>query len=171
MNPHIPKWAFTLGVGVLMDFQSSKSNCRGQNPLDWGVIYIVEKLLKLRCLKWACMTPLDIENISYGQKKGRKSNCQFDSQPLKVKNCPDFLVCKWCVIYCWQAFDEGYNFALNLISIRGLHTKLLAPKVARVPTLGILGLPLGSLGTKWHLGVGPMARHIVYYKGEGGGFP
>ncbi len=22
-----------------------------------------------------------------------------------------------------------------------------------------------------HLGVGPMARHIVYYKGEGGGFP
>jgi hypothetical protein len=40
-----------------------------------------------------------------------------------------------------------------------------------VPTLGISGLPLGSLETKWHLGVGPVARHKVYYKGEGGGFP
>jgi hypothetical protein len=25
--------------------------------------------------------------------------------------------------------------------------------------------------TKLHLGVGPMVRHRVYYKGEGGGFP
>jgi hypothetical protein len=32
---------------------------------------------------------------------------------------------------------------------------------------GNFGLPLGSLMTKWHLGV----MHIVYYKGEGGGFP
>jgi hypothetical protein len=37
--------------------------------------------------------------------------------------------------------------------------------------VGILRLPLGSLGTKCHLGVGPMARHKLYYKGEGGGFP
>jgi hypothetical protein len=29
---------------------------------------------------------------------------------------------------------------------------------------------LGSLGTKWHLGVGPVARHKDYYKREGGGF-
>ncbi len=37
--------------------------------------------------------------------------------------------------------------------------------------MGISGLPLGSLGTKLHLGAGPVARHKVYYKGEGGGFP
>jgi len=36
--------------------------------------------------------------------------------------------------------------------------------------VGILGLPLGSPGTKKHLGVDPVAKHIVYYKGEGGGF-
>jgi hypothetical protein len=30
---------------------------------------------------------------------------------------------------------------------------------------------LGSPGTKWHLGAGPMAKHKVYYKREGGGFP
>jgi hypothetical protein len=59
----------------------------------------------------------------------------------------------------------------GFISIKGLHVKLWAPKVAEVITVGISGLPLGSLGTKWHLGVGPVAKHKVYYKGEGGGFP
>jgi hypothetical protein len=39
------------------------------------------------------------------------------------------------------------------------------------PTLQISGLPLGSPKTKCHLDVGLMERHIVYYKGEGGGFP
>ncbi len=40
-----------------------------------------------------------------------------------------------------------------------------------VPTLAILGLPLGSPGTKNHLDVSLVKRHKVYYKGEGGGFP
>ncbi len=71
----------------------------------------------------------------------------------------------------WKALDEGYNFDLELISIRGLHTKLWAPKVAGVPTLGILGFPLGGSKTKWHLGAGLVARHKAYYKGESGGFP
>ncbi len=35
----------------------------------------------------------------------------------------------------------------------------------------ILGLPLGSLGTKSHLDVAPVERCIVYHKGEGGDFP
>jgi hypothetical protein len=39
------------------------------------------------------------------------------------------------------------------------------------PISGISGLPLGSLGTKCHLDVSPVANHIVPYKGEGGGFP
>jgi len=37
--------------------------------------------------------------------------------------------------------------------------------------MGISGLPLGSPKTKCHLDVGLMGRHIIYYKGEGGGFP
>ncbi len=41
----------------------------------------------------------------------------------------------------------------------------------KIPTLGISGLPLGSPGTKCHLGVGPKVRHKVYHKGEGGDFP
>jgi len=48
---------------------------------------------------------------------------------------------------------------------------LWGSKVARVPTLIILELPLGSPRTKNHLDVGLVERHKVYYKGEGGGFP
>jgi hypothetical protein len=117
------------------------------------------------------MTHLDILNTSYGQKKGQESNCQFNSRPLKVKNFSDFLVCRWRTTHCWKVVDKGYNFASDLILIIGLHIKLWASKVARIPILGILGLPLRSLVTTWHLGVGLVTKHIVYYKGEGGGFP
>jgi len=138
----------------------------------WSVSYIIGKLLERRCLKWACITHLDIWNTSYGQKKGRESNCQFDSRPLKVGNWPDFLVCRWRETYRWKDFNEGYyNFASNFISIGGLHAKLWRFKVAGVLTLTILGLPLGSPETKSHLDVGPVERCKVYYKGEGGGFP
>jgi hypothetical protein len=47
----------------------------------------------------------------------------------------------------------------------------MGPKVVRVPTLGISRLPLGSPRTKCHLGAGHVAKHIIYYKGGGGGFP
>ncbi len=151
--------------------ESLESDCKGQNPLDWGVPYIIGKLLERRCLKWARITHLNIWNTSYGQKKGWESNWQFDSRPLKVGNLLDFLACRWRATYRWKDVDEGYNFALNLISIGGLHTKLWDPKVVEVLILAISRLPFESPKTKCHLDVGPVERHIVYYKGEGGGFP
>jgi hypothetical protein len=70
------------------------------------------------------MTHLDIYNTSYGQKKGRESNWQFDSRPRKVKNQLNFLVFRWYMTCRWKALDKGYNFGLDLISIEGLHQKL-----------------------------------------------
>jgi hypothetical protein len=90
---------------------------------------------------------------------------------LKIGNWPNFHACRWLVTYCWKALDEGYNFAWDLISMKGLHTKLWRPKVAKIPTLAISGLPLGSPETKNHLDVSPLKRCRVYYKGEVGGFP
>jgi hypothetical protein len=112
--------------------------------MDWRFIYIIEKLLEPRCLKWAHMTHLDTWNTSYGQKKGRESNCQFDSRPLKVRNRHDFLAFRWRAIDLWKALDKGYNFALDLISIGGLQRELWAPKAVGVPSLGISRLPLGQ---------------------------
>ncbi len=91
--------------------------------------------------------------------------------PLKVNNHPNFLAFRWCATYRRKILDKGYNFFLDLISIGGLHTKLWAPKITGIPTLGISRLPLGNPGTKCHLDGGPVAKHKVYYKVEGGGFP
>jgi len=100
--------------------------------VNYFLEYIIKKLLEHKCFKGAHMTHLNIWNTSYGQKKGWESTWQFDSRPLKVKNHPDSLTCRWHTTYCWKVLDKGYNFALDLISIRGLHTKLWALKVAEV---------------------------------------
>ncbi len=47
--------------------ESLEFNCKSQNSSPWGILYIIRKLLKCRCPKWARMTHLDICNTSYGQ--------------------------------------------------------------------------------------------------------
>ncbi len=74
---------------ILQDSRNFRVQCKGQNTSHWGVLYIIGKLSKCRCRKWAHMSHLDICSISYGKKKGRESNWQFDSRPLKVGNRPD----------------------------------------------------------------------------------
>jgi hypothetical protein len=70
----------------------------------------------------------------------------------------------WSVTHRWKALDEGYNFSLDLIAIGGLHGKLCALKVARVPIVRISRLPLGSPGTKKPFGCGPRGelQSIIY---------
>jgi hypothetical protein len=117
----------TLEMGTWESVGTPKTlenDCRGQHTLHWGVFYIIEKLLKCKCLKWARMTHLDICSTSYGKKKGQKSNYQFDSQPQKVGNRPDPCACRWSATHHWKALDNRYNFALDLIQIGGLSKKL-----------------------------------------------
>jgi hypothetical protein len=117
------------------------------------------------------MCHLDICNTSYDKKKGRESNWQFDSRPLKVGNRPDFVAFRRLATYRWKVLDKGYNFASDLIAIGVVHKKLCALKVARVPVVGILGLSLGSPGTKSPFGCGPCGELQSILYGEGGGFP
>jgi hypothetical protein len=155
--------------------ETSKSDCRGQTSMDYGVLYIIGKLLKLRYLKWARIAHLDIWNTSYGQKKGREWNSResasFDSRPLKVGNRPEILGWRKLATYRWKGLDEIYNFASDRIAIRGLLAKLWGSKVPRVPFGAISRLPLGSPGKNNHLDVVSVESCRVYYKGEGGGFP
>ncbi len=68
--------------------ENSELELKGQNTLHWGVLDVIGKLLKCRCLNWPRIGHLDICSPSYRQKKGRESNQQFDSRPLKVGNQP-----------------------------------------------------------------------------------
>jgi hypothetical protein len=75
------------------------------------------------------------------------------------------------VMYCWKSFDEVYNFALDLNSVKGLHKKLWASKVVGVPILKITKFPTWESRETHHLDVALVACQKDYYKGEGGGFP
>ncbi len=85
----------------------SEINCKGQNTSPWSVLYTVGKALKCRCWKCPRMSHSNICNTSYGRKKGRESNWQFDSRPLKVGNRPDPSVCRWSAKHRWKALKEN----------------------------------------------------------------
>jgi hypothetical protein len=78
----------------------------------------LEKVLKRRYRKWPRIGHLNICSPSYGQKKGRESNWQFDSRPLKVGNrpLPDLRI--ESAIRRWKYLDEGYKFGSDLVAIR-----------------------------------------------------
>jgi hypothetical protein len=118
---HIPEMGTWEATGTP---KTLECDCKGQNTSHWSFFYIIGKLSKCRCRKWACMSHLDICSIIYSQKKGRESNWQFDSRPLKSRELTRPHACRWSATHCWKALDEGYKFALDLIPIRGLSKEL-----------------------------------------------
>ncbi len=95
-------------------------NNRGQNNLHYGVFSVVEKVLKRTCLKCPRIGHLDICSPSYGQKKSRElnSNWQFDSRPLNVGNGPLFDLRIEIAIRRWKDLNEGYKIGFDLVAIR-----------------------------------------------------
>jgi hypothetical protein len=176
-NPTLEEWeddSLTPKMGTWESARTpkiSEFDCKGQNTSHRNVLYIIGKLSKCTCRKWTRMSHLDIFSTNYDEKKGQESNWQFDFWPRNVANRPDRGVCRRSATYRWKALNEGYNFAWDLIAIKGLHMKLCTLKVARVLVVGISRLPLGSPETKSHLDVAPVKSYRVYYMGEGGGFP
>ncbi len=138
---------------------------------DLGVLRDSQKLrTRLQRSKHLALN-LDICSTSYGQKKGRESNWQFDSRPLKVENRSDSDVCRWSATHRWKALKERYKFASDLVPIRGWSEKLWTPKVPRVQTGIVSRLHFGSPKKKCNSDASAAKRCRKYYMGEGGGFP
>jgi len=136
------KWEDETPTPKVGDLESSETpkclefDSRGQNTSHWGVLGVIGKVLKRRYRKWPRIGHLDICSPSYGQKKGRESNWQFDSQPLKVGNRPlsDLRIDN--ATQSWKDLDEGYNFGWDLVTIRLCSRELWTFKVS--------GLQLGQ---------------------------
>ncbi len=109
--------------------KNSERNYRGQISLHLNALDVIEKVLKCRCPKWPCMSHLDICSPSYGQKKGRESNWQFDFRPLKVGNRPVRNMRSGSATWRWKALFKGYKFGLDLVPIGGRGEELRSPKV------------------------------------------
>jgi hypothetical protein len=164
-----PLWAKCEGEAHTP--KNSELEFKGQNTSHWGVLVVIEKVLKCRCPKWPHMSHLDICSPSYGQKKGQESNWQFDSWPLKVGNRPFLDVYRRSATWHWKALEEIYNFGLDLTPIGGWSQEIWALKVPGIQPRTVLGLLLGSPGKKNHLDVASAESCREYYMGEGGGFP
>ncbi len=106
---------------------------KGQNTSPWGVLGVIGKVLKLRYLKCPRIGHSDICSPSYGQKKGRESNWQFDPRPLKVGNrwLPDIRI--GSAIRRWKDLDEGYKFGSDIVTIQLCSRELWRFKVPGVP--------------------------------------
>jgi hypothetical protein len=164
--------AHTPKSGKLESFgtpKKSEHECRGQISSHLSVLGVIGKVLKCKCPKWPRMSHLDICSPSYGQKKGRESNWQFDSRPLKVGNRPVPDVRSRSATRRWKALFEGYKFGSDLIPIGGRGEELRSPKILGVQPRTISGLHFGSPEKKSHLDATPVGERRVYYREYGGG--
>jgi hypothetical protein len=136
-------WGWSPTLGKNEDLESSGTpEClefdnKAQNTWHWGVLGVIGKVLKCKYRKWPRIGHLDICSPSYGQKKGRESNLQFDSRPLKVGNrpLPDLRI--ESAIRRWKDLEEGYKSGSDLVTIRLCSRELWAPKSP--------GTPLGTI--------------------------
>jgi hypothetical protein len=112
------------GTPECLEFDS-----KAQNTSHWGVLGVIRKVLKRRYRKWPRIGHLDIFIPSYGQKKGRESNWQFDSRPLKVGNRPLSDLQIESAIRRRNDLDAGYKFDSDLVAIKLCSRELWAPKV------------------------------------------
>jgi hypothetical protein len=146
-HSHSRKW----DLRVFWDSQKLRMRLQGSKHLASKCSLYHWKSLKCRYPKWPYMSHLDICSTCYGWKKGRESNWQFNSRPLKVGNQPDPDVCnRWSATHRWKALNK---VALDLVPIGGRNKKLWTPKVPGVQTGTVSGLHFGSPGTKSHLSV------------------
>ncbi len=139
-NPNLAKCggeASTLGKSWDLESsgtpECSELDSKGQNTSHWGVLGVIGKVLKFRYRKWPRIGHLDICSPSYRQKKGRESNWQFNSRPLKVGNRPLPDVRFGNTTWRWKDLDKGYNFGSNLVAIQLCSRELWKFKVPGVP--------------------------------------
>jgi len=139
-QPHFGQvWGWSPTLGKVGGWESSRTpecselDSKGKNTSHWGVLGVIEKVLKRRYRKRPRIGNSDICSPSYGQKKGRESNWQFDSRPLKVGNRPLPDVRFERATWRWKDLDEGYNFDSDLVAIRLCSRELWRFKVLGVP--------------------------------------
>ncbi len=145
--------------------ECSELDSKGQNTSHWGVLGVIENVLKRRYRKWPRIGHLDICSPSYGQKKGWESNWQFDSRPRKVGNRPLPDVRFGSATWRWKDLDEGYNFGSDLVAIQLRSRELWQFKVPGVPP-GQFRDSISGVLTKCAIRVPPPRSNAKYTIGS-----
>jgi hypothetical protein len=113
-----------------------EGDCRGQNSMDWRLLYIIRKLLKHRCLKWAHMTHLDIWNTKLWPKE--RSRVKLTIWLLTTKSWESTwlpyvqVMCHILLESSWQGLQLWFRPHLHR---RFLH-KVMGPQILGSPNFG-----------------------------------
>ncbi len=169
-------WGWSPTLGKSEDLESSgipeflEFDSKAQNTLHWDVLGVIGKVLKRRYRKWPRIDHLDICSPSYGQKKGRESNWQFDSRPLKVENRL-FPTSELRVGYVVEKISPRATSLVQTLSRLDFAVGSCELPKSQDSTLdnfgtisGLQPRSPGSPGKKWHSGVGAVECHIIYYR-------
>jgi len=133
----VNEWTFTLPS----ELPFSKAIIGVKTHWLEEILYIIGKLLKHRCLKWAHMTHLDIWNISYDQKKGRELiwfHCVQVMCDISLESP------RWGLQLCFK-----FHFNQN-----STH-KVMRPQNNESPNFEIFETPIWESPDKMSFGCGP----------------
>jgi hypothetical protein len=112
------------------------------------------------------MTHLHIYKTSYGKKKGRESNWQFDYRPQNVGNRPNYRVCKWCVTHLGKLQQE-LQLCFRPRPDRRFKHEIIAPQSCGNSNLGNFGIPLRESWDKKPFGCSPRGEvQTILYEGN-----
>jgi hypothetical protein len=95
-------------------FEFLKSNYRGQNPLNWGVIYVIKKILEHGCLKWARITHLGYLKHKLWPKEGLGVKLPIWLSTTKSWESPQFPYMQVACHIPWESSQQGLQLCLNL---------------------------------------------------------
>jgi hypothetical protein len=108
-SPMIPKCTPALGVAFVWELQMFKALVEKEKNTKLGPPDTIRKFLKRKCLKCPRIVHLDLICMSYGQKKGRELNWEFDSRlQIPWKHGLNEVWLK-CVIHHWKDIFKGYK--------------------------------------------------------------
>jgi hypothetical protein len=101
------------------------------------------------------MTHLDIYNTSYGKKKGRESNWQFDSRSQKVGNQPNPCACKWRATTLLESSQQELQLCFRPYPDQRSERGIIAPQSCESSNLSSFGTLLWESRDKKPFGCEP----------------
>jgi hypothetical protein len=151
--------------------KTSEFDFKGQNTSHWGFLYIIAKLSRCKCRKWACMSHLDICSTSYDKKERPRvklaiwlptTKSQESTRPQCVQvNCNTPL----------KSSQWGLELFFRPHRNQRSTQEVMCLQSHGSPNCCNFRTPTWESQKKKPFRCGPVESCIVYYMGEGGGFP
>jgi hypothetical protein len=171
MNLHTPKWAPTLGVGVTMDSQIFKEWLQGTKRIGLKRSLYHWKALGMQMSKMDLHDPFGHVKHKLWPKEGPRFKLPIWLSTTKSLESPQFPCVEVSCDISLKRFQQRLHLFLKSHLNWRSANKVMGPQNHERPNCGNFETPIWESRKKWHLGVGPVAKHRVYYKEESDGFP